>query len=93
MKTVSINLYTFDELNEAAQEKAIIEHVNFLVEVADFDERDEISREYVIENIQINDYLFFADGELAHCTTYTDSHPKSGTTEFHFHGATFDITA
>ncbi len=88
MKTVTINLYSFDELTEQAQEKAIQDHAEFLAQ----EEEEEFSRDDVIDNIIINNYLFFEDGELAHITEYTGKHPKSGTLEFHFHGRTFDIT-
>lgn len=87
MKTVTINLYSFNELNEDAKELAIQEHANFLVNANDFGSVDELGQteefteDEVIENIEANDYLFYYDGELAHCTTYT----KTGITEFHFH--------
>ena len=38
----------------------------------------------VIESIVINDYLFFANGEMANCTTYTGLYPKTGITELKF---------
>ena len=78
MKTVSINLFSFNELNEKAQEKAILEHSDFLgsvpVEVENENgEMEEIyedySKEDVIDNILSNKYIFFEDGTLAHCTT------------------------
>lgn len=97
MKTATINLYSFNELNKDAQEKALIDHASFLssipIKVENengelVDEYMDYEREDVIENIEINEYLFFFDGELADCITYTGEHPKSGVTEFHFHGTT-----
>lgn len=35
----------------------------------------------VIESIEINEYLFYSDGDLANCTIYCGSHPKAGITE------------
>jgi len=35
MKTITTNLYSFDELSEEAKNKAIIEQINFEIEVAD----------------------------------------------------------
>lgn len=93
MKQVTINLYSFAELNEAAKKEAISKHITFLEETRhEWEVDDEFDEEYAQENIEINEYLFFEDGQLAHCTTYTGRHEKTGKTEFHFHGRTFDIT-
>lgn len=91
MKTVLINLYSFDELNEQAQRKAIFEHESFLVQLGYDYEDDEgnlvkeypsyYDDEYVIESIVGNEYLFLSDGSLAHCVTYCGNHPKAGLTE------------
>lgn len=100
MKTIEINLYSFAELNKEAQEKAIAQHAMFLesqpVECENeagqmIDEYLEYSTKEVIESIEANEYLFFSDGVLAHCTTYTGKHPRSGQTEFHFHGKNFIV--
>lgn len=88
MRTVRIKLYLFNELGADAKKKAISEHREFLHETGD----GWRSTKDVIENMEINEYYFFEDGELAHCTTYTDNHKKSGTTEFHFHGRDYNIT-
>lgn len=93
MAQVTINLYSFSELNKDAQAKAILEYTQFMeTNRHEWEQDDEFTTEYVQEHIEINEYLFFRDGELAHCTTYTGKHPKSGATEFHFHGTTYDIT-
>lgn len=49
------------------------------------------SEEAIKETIDANDYLFFDDGTLAHCTTYVGKHPKAGITEFHYHGKTYEV--
>lgn len=49
------------------------------------------SKKAIIETIEANDYLFFKDGELAHCTTYVGKHPKAGTTEFHLNGNLYPV--
>lgn len=93
MTKVLISLYSFSELSKDAQETAINSHREFMESNRqEWEENDEFTDEYVQENIEINEYLFFQDGELAHCTTYTGNHEKSGITEFHFHGCTIDIT-
>lgn len=43
------------------------------------------------ETIEANEYLFFANGKLANCTTYTGQHEKAGTTELNFHGEIYDL--
>ena len=101
MKTVSINLYSFNELSNEAKEKAIFEHADFLQSIGQEVENeagelvteyaDEIDRAEVIDSIECNEYLFFADGDMAHCVTYTGKHPRTGETEFKFHGQTITI--
>lgn len=94
MKKVTINLYSFDELNEDAKQKAIDDHRNFELSIMDendfisgdpeFDTPEKLSEAYnaeysyleendepIIESIKANDYLFFSDGSLADCVTYT----------------------
>jgi len=105
MKQVLINLYSFNELSKKAQQKAIYSHAEFMATMPvmvenEAGEMEEIFEEFgsdfedeqVIDNIEANDYLFFEDGKLAHCTTYTGGHHKAGITELHFHGKTIDIT-
>jgi hypothetical protein len=90
MKTVKINLYQFNELSEEAKQKAVFDHSIFLNEIdADGCTFNDVE---TIEAIEVNEYLFFADGELAHCTTYTGKHGKAGKTELNLHGEVFDIT-
>lgn len=89
MVQVLINIYEIHELTPKAKERAISKHYNFLASegceceneegelvVEDYDP----SEEEVIENIELNEYMFYADGEMAHCCTYTGG-PKAGTTE------------
>jgi len=87
MKNVTINLYSFAELNEKAKQKAINEHYDFLCSVDNYEPTDT----EVIENIEMNDYVFYFDGELASCVTYCGKHEKAGTTEFTVHGETFNL--
>ncbi len=85
MRTATIDLYKFDELNEEAQEKAICEHIEFEIEVMDrhspyYECAEEMDRmqtpwflgqvifekhkQDIIDNITLNEYLFFDDGNL-----------------------------
>lgn len=90
MRQVLINLYSFSELSKEAKNKAIEDHSIFLNEV-DPQGRNYSKRE-TVESIEINEYLFFPNGELAHITEYTGKHPKAGKIEFHLEGITYDIT-
>ena len=104
MVTVNINLYDFKELEIQAQEEAISNHMDFLNsmsfdDVDNDDEGDDFyiidnneDREIVIDSILVNAYLFYKDGSLASCTTYTGKHEKAGTTEFKLGGETYNIT-
>ena len=80
MMQTNIKLYFFNELNKKAQEKAIREHTDFLIEVNTEDYYP--SEGEVIDSIIINEYLFFKDGTLAHCITYD----KTGITELNLYG-------
>jgi hypothetical protein len=97
MKQVTINLYSFNELSEQAKQNAINEHESFLLSLDYEDEEgnvhfhEEIEESEVIESIKMNDYLFYFNGEMAHVTTYTGKHEKTGTSEFKLHGETYLI--
>lgn len=95
MKTISIKLYSFGELGKEAQGKAINQHREFLASIEETNDYWETiaADSEVIENITINDYLFYNDGEIASCTTYTGSHDRAGQTEFHFHGQNFLLSS
>lgn len=93
MRTIRIKLYKFGELTEAAKKKAIHEHQEFLADISlsNGENYADLEDSEIIDEIEANEYCFFEDGELAHCTTYTGEHPKSGKTEFHFHGRNYSI--
>lgn len=100
MKTVKINLYSFNELNNDAKEKAIFKHKDFLDSLElDFENESGILEYYyhehtdaeTIESIEANDYIFFADGSLANCVTYTGKHPKNGITELTFKNEVYTL--
>ena len=46
--------------------------------------------EPIIESLEINEYLFYADGALCHCCHYTGG-PKKGTVEIIIHGETYTL--
>ena len=103
MKKVQINLYSFNELNKDAKNYAIEEHRDFLLSIysdSDFDEsynmtyskyEKSLTEEYLIEEIEANEYLFFFNGELANITTYFGKHKKAGTTELKLFDETYII--
>lgn len=101
MKTVTINIYQFSELSETAQMLAIEEHREFLNSQGQEheDENGEMVTDYdyentdedVINSIELNEYYFYSDGELASCVTYTGTHPKAGITELTFKNQTFTL--
>lgn len=93
MKKVEINLYSVNELNEDARVMAIEQHKEFLLSIysdEDFDEslnmtysnyEDGLDNEYIMEEIEANDYLYFFNGTLANTTYYFGKHEKAGTNE------------
>ena len=101
MLQTTINLYSFRDLSKDVQQLVIAEHKDFLesmpVSIEDengnlVDEFEEYTDEDAIEVIEVNGYLYFKDGTLASCTTYTGGHAKAGITEFRLHGDTYNIT-
>jgi len=76
MKTtnVIINFYYLDELVNEAKEKAIQDHLNFLLS-----EEDNVTERDAKWSIEANSYLFYKDGTLAHTVTYTDGERKGKT--------------
>lgn len=85
MKTVNLNLYSFEELSEKAKERAISEGRDFLYWVSECcddykDDRD------VIDFLLTNDYVYFENGKLVPATTFVGKHPRAGETEVNIHG-------
>lgn len=92
MKTITIKLYEYDELNNKAKLKAFDDIEYFLrcnpEQYEDengelkYDDMDkwvsEDIKEYVEDSIRINDYLFFSDGEMAHTVKFCGNHERAG---------------
>ncbi len=101
MKKVKIMLFEVTELEAPIQSKVIEEHRQFLLSVFDSTEyvfpytktqyRAELNKAYIIEQIEFNDYYYFANGEMAGVITYVDAHPKAGKTELTLHGTTYTL--
>lgn len=99
MVKVTINLYKLEELEQPARERAISEHGDFLDNEGELfeDESGNMVREYpehtvdeIVESINLNEYLFFADGKIASLTQYCGNHPKAGTIEFKLNGEIYE---
>lgn len=92
MKKVTIDLLSLSELSKSSKRKAVQSHKEFLLDVFNPDDYSDCGEltysEYkkglllseVIDNIEINEYLFFSNGELAPVTHYCGTHPQSGKT-------------
>ena len=100
MLQVTINLYSFSELEGAAREKAILEHGQFLDSFPiDYEnEQGEMVNEYVeyteaeiIENIEANEYTYYKDGSIARLISYCGAHEKSGKVELSLFGETYSL--
>lgn len=100
MKKISINLYSFAELSEQAKQRAIQEHLEFLDNMPEQyeDETGELVTEYLehsiheaIESIEMNEYIFYFNGEMVNSTTYVGGHPLAGITEVIIHGEKFSF--
>lgn len=100
MKTAKINLYRLNELSEEAKQNAIFEHQNFLnsipIECENedgkmVDEWYEHSEEETIHSIEVNEYLFFANGEIANVTHFCGNHTMAGQSVLEFAGEQYPI--
>ena len=102
MKTVTINLYELEELDEKAYNFALEEILMYTNEQfgADDEDEDDEYYEYTIEKdkqvlvdfIKANCMLFYKDGSEAALTNYTGKHEKSGTIELELGGEIYNIT-
>lgn len=85
-------------------ELSIMRPDDFISGVAEYDTPEELQKTYeaqynyylmndepIIEIIEVNDYLFFENGELAHIVHYCREHPLSGETHFIFNGVDYII--
>jgi len=93
---IKLELFTYNELNKEAKEKAFNEHFDFLIGFASEEQKivhltEKQQKKYIEESININEYLFFNNGNLASCTTYTEEHPKKEITEFKFLNKVYEV--
>jgi len=88
---LNLKLFSYDELNEKAKERAFDNHYIFLCETGEYNSV-EYDYKFVEQSIKDNEYLFFYDGELANVTYYCGKHEKAGKTELSFQGEIYDIT-
>lgn len=103
MKKVQINLYSINELSGDALANAIASHKEFLLSQYSNDMFDEslnytysmykkdLTKKNIIEDIELNDYLYFANGELAHTVKYVANHPEAGKHILNLNGESFNI--
>ena len=89
---IEIELFDYNDLEDKAKQKAKDEHFNFLCEICEDKEATEESiYDSVEESIEINEYLFFEDGNMANTTKFTGEHEKTGQREFYLYGKTYNI--
>lgn len=71
MRIIKMPVYKLQELEEKAKDKAIQSHIDFVTSTFYNNEgieeqtyRDNFNEKQAIEEINMNEYEFFADGEL-----------------------------
>jgi len=68
------------------------ENGNIIIKYDNMDEWTQKDiKDYVEESININEYLFFESGDMAHVVHFTGKHEKAGKIEFYFQGKTYLI--
>ena len=90
MYKVQISLFAFRELSEDAKKRAILKHKNFMESLhmeTEADKEEALKDNEVIENIEVNEYLFFLNGEIAQVTKYIET----GKTELYLKGEKIEI--
>jgi len=83
---------------------SIMRPEDFITGIPEYDTPEELQKTYeaefdyyamndkpIIESIEANDYLFFANGELAHTVRYCGNHQLAGETHFIFNGVDYLI--
>lgn len=97
---IEIELFSYDELEGKAKERALNEHTEFLNSLQEEreDENGNLIKEYrdhekeeVEDSLRINEYLFYSDGEMIDGVIYTEGHPKAGQMEIMFKGKNYII--
>lgn len=68
MKTITIKLYTFNELSEKSQSRAFSNHWRFINTINTYEnlQKDE---SYIKEDLETNKYYFLKNGDLLDLTT------------------------
>ncbi len=71
MKSLEIQVFSFDELEECSQISALTEHLYFLMNTAyttdteeEIEEREHWDLDDAKESIYLNEYLYFKNGDL-----------------------------
>ena len=74
--------FEFKDLTGKVRENVLMEHYQFLASVNEDEDGKpeglEYDEDYIIESIEVNEYLFHLDGSLLPVVTYTGKHPNSG---------------
>ena len=100
MTYAQVRLYKVNELDKEAKRFAINKHKEFLISIFEpFDSgyktlteyKKGLNNAYILEEIEINDYLYSADGELLSTVFYTGKHPRAGEHVLTFHGSEYKI--
>jgi len=98
-----ITLYKYEELSPSAQKSVFRKHKEFLVNTYSDDMFDKsynmtrkkyiksLTKEEIIENIKINEYLFFKNGKMANVTHFTGKHERSGETIVEYEGEEYSL--
>jgi len=83
---ISLTAFEFSDLKGEAREKTLSQHYGFLTETNEVENESgelvqeglEYDEDYIIENIEVNGYLFDLNGEILPITHYVGKHPFSG---------------
>jgi len=98
MQTLSIELYSLEDLNKKIRNEVISKQKDFLIDIYSDDMFDksfnmtrseyarQLTKDEIIEDIDINNYLYFFDGSIASVITYTGKHERAGESVLTLHG-------
>jgi len=83
---LEFDAFEIADLKGNVRENVLIEHYNFLASLNECENEDgemviedlEYDEDYIVEDIEVNGYLFQLSGDIYPITHFCGNHPKSG---------------
>jgi len=91
MKTHKIKTYEFDELSDEAQDKAIWDHIEFLLDCVDYEHGSDNYKKAIMEADRMKTPWFTGSYVYEYCKDEIIEEIKAGDYEFYKDGSMFNF--